>query len=85
MNAEPIFDSVESAVVSTIRSVSAGTYGGTEYSRLVPYDVAAEAWEFYACDERWGMDWDEAVEAAKDAKRVGTDRYGGKDRIGALA
>lgn len=82
---EPIFDSIETAVVSTIGAVRTGAYGGREFDRLVPEELAAEAWEFYANDRRWDTEWGDALDAAVDAGRVGTDRYGGKDRVGELS
>lgn len=82
---EPIFSSIETAVVSTIGAVRSGAYGGTSYDRLVPEEKAADAWAFYANDERWNAEWDDALDAAVDAGRVGKDRYGGRDRVGTLA
>ena len=82
---DPIFDAVESAVVTTVRAVRRGTYGEREYRVLVPNDVAADAWEFYANDERWGMAWEDALNAAREAGKVATERRGGRDRVGVLA
>lgn len=82
---EPIFDSVDTAVRSTIDAVKRGTYGGRTYRTHVPMETAKAAWEFYANDVRWDMSWETAADVAKERNVVSTDRYEGRDHIGVLA